>query len=169
MPNGRFNFRIDWLERIVKLVLLVAGAVLLGTIAWRLERGRERPLLAAYDPSPIASLGSLPGDRRVVHNARGGRVLCSEPPRTAFRAGGDKETVSASALASTLLLREAGWQLCGAFANGAITRQQYGATLLALVDRLAPARSVPVASVTATPTAPADRTRRPTRTARCRC
>ena len=168
MSDRRFTFRIDWLERIVKLTLLIAGAVLLGIIAWRLERGRGKPLVAAYAPSPIAALGSLPANRRVVRNARRGHVVCSEPPRSSFPASGDKNTTPAAAVASTLLLREAGWQLCGAFANGAITRQQYGTTLLTLVDRLVPASPV---SVAASPVAtrPADRTRRRGLKTRCRC
>ena len=93
---------------------------------------------------PAASGGELSysvGETRIVRSAQkiGDAVVCSESGRqTIYVAsaakGSDAAESARASQAAVARQRDAGWQICNAYANGAINRAQYAALLTRLVD-----------------------------------
>ena len=117
------------------LFVAVAGVIWLASrIPGDLALGTHRPAEQRREASFVD------GERRMVRTTtRPGRmVVCSEGPRQLLQVPGAREAglgASAhSAVASTLYLREAGWQICTAYANGAIDKVRYGDLLTRILN-----------------------------------
>ena len=129
--------RITWAHTFARALTWFALASFISVAALTLLLGRKQPLIGSYDPAArLTSFGSLPPDRRAVrrHGSGDGAIVCIEPPHARIGAASEGKAVPGGSTNPQLYLREAGWQLCNAYLNGVITRQQYGAALLALIN-----------------------------------
>lgn len=89
---------------------------------------------------PSDDLSSIGGDHRLVRTTRrdGNVVVCSEGARqlqyVANKSNEKSDLSYPTAVLSTVYLREAGWQICNAYANGIIDRAEYTKLLSVLIS-----------------------------------
>lgn len=134
----------EWLKRNVwrgtGTLAVVASLLILSVAALRLASSPGARLAGLSDQVPPHGLGSVGGDRRLVRVAvrDGARVVCAEPPRTtrqvASAPAGNAAAPAADprSAAATVRLRDAGWLLCNAYADGVLDRAAYAAALVGL-------------------------------------
>lgn len=127
------------LAKLVVAVALLIGIGCATLVAWWIHRDIVTGLHGSAADG--GELNYSVGETRIVRFSRklGGAVVCSEGGRqTIYVASSAKDSDAAeSARASQAAVarqRDAGWQICNAYANGAINQAQYAAMLARLVD-----------------------------------
>lgn len=130
------------LARVITSLAAVCAICSAGIVTYTMVKGQVPDL--RHFSGPYSELNSVGGDRRLVRMAQRGnaRIVCSEGPRqlqfisdtSNGGKGSSPATASPPAALSTVFVREAGWQLCNAYANGVISQAEYVELLKSLIS-----------------------------------
>lgn len=127
------------LAKLVAAIALLIGVVCATIIAWEMPKDIVTGLHGV--PTDRGEFNYSVGDTRIIRLSRkiGETVVCSESGRQTINVSSavkNSDTAeSARAIqAAVARQREAGWQICNAYANGAIDRSQYAAMLARIVE-----------------------------------
>lgn len=146
MTNGSTTFLTPNLARVLGALALLVAVFFAGMVA-RDAIQSQAPGLHAFNGSSD-EINSIGGDHRLIRTSHRGNanVVCSEGPKqlqyVAKPASASESSASPAAL-STVYLREAGWQICSAYANGVINEAKYAELLTALISKPVPVAAAP--------------------------
>lgn len=137
MINNLLKMITPSLARVVGAFTLLAAVFWAGFVASSAFEARAPGLHVSQEEA--SELRSIAGDHRLIRQAKRGDsvVICSEGPKQLQIASKPQGNGSAPspAVSSTVYLREAGWQLCSAYANGVIDARKYAELLSDLLTR----------------------------------
>ncbi len=134
MGGYRFSTWVHTLARAAVWASIAIAITILAYASFRLLQGGSKPLFGAYDPAELAGLGSVKSDRRMIRHGQinGVKVICIEP---AFARRASMEKVDTSGHRTDRedqgpSAQQVAWQLCNAYLNGVISKDQYAAALM---------------------------------------
>lgn len=133
-----------WWNNFVRSVAVIAVFMAVLIVGWIVIKATDKQGLSlsrSYEQTSVEGVGSVANDRRLVRFVRRDeQIICAEgtsQKQLIIHSTGEKsgavDTVLPGTLSSVTYLREASWQLCNAYANGVITKEQYAAALGSLI------------------------------------